>query len=239
MGKDYLESFKPSESEPSELKHYGIKGMKWGRRRSDSQLRAARGETKPDGSERRQVVGAASGETSATRYARLASQAKRGGASEFSEQDLKFFNSRTEALNKVSKMYETKPGWLQSTARKVIQNTAEKQMQNVSDALGNKYVGGPLIGAIKGGIAEGKSKAEESKKAAATAPKEAPKESSKPKSGFAPDPKAYTGTPSETSTPKPRKVYSEQNPDGAYNVTSLPEISSTPVRELPPGKDYL
>ena len=163
MIKDYLASFKPSESKGGTLKHYGIRGMKWGRRRSDAQLRAARGETKPDGSVQKQVVGAAAGETSATRYARLAQQAKRGGATEFSEQDLKFFNSRTEALNKVEKMYETKPGWLQSTATKVIRNTAEKQMQNVSDALTNKYIGGPLIGAIKGAAAEGKKKANDEK----------------------------------------------------------------------------
>lgn len=96
------------------------------------------------------VVGAASGETSSARYDRLAGQAKSGRASDMTEQDLKFFNARTEALNKVAKMNQEDPSWLKSTATKVIQQTAEKQMQNVADTLANKYIGNPITDAIKG-----------------------------------------------------------------------------------------
>lgn len=150
------------------LAHYGIRGMKWGvsRKRgpkgtvgetADAKSAAAAKSTtgstaKPSTPDepKKEVFGAASGESSQDRYSRLATQAKGGGAHQMSEQDLKFFNARTEALAKVNKMNEVKPGWLQTTTKTVIQNAAQKSMQSVANAVTDKYVSGPLVKAIKG-----------------------------------------------------------------------------------------
>lgn len=77
-----------------------------------------------------------------------------------SDEDLKFFNARTEALKKVEKLNETRPGWLKETSRKVIQSAAEKQMQTIADAIANKHISGPLLDKI------GKHASEAAKKAA-------------------------------------------------------------------------
>lgn len=167
MPKDYLSMERPSKGD---MVQHGIKGMHWGIRRSRASLReskaahptdpkkilvkdsktgeaheAPRTKSAPPPVEPRKVVGAASGETSSARYARLEAQAKAGRADEMDEQDLKFFNARTEALAKINKLNQKDPGWLSSTSKKVLQKTAERQMQNVSDAIANKYVSGPII----------------------------------------------------------------------------------------------
>ncbi len=122
------------------------------------------------------VVGAASGETSSARYDRLAGQAKSGRASDMTEQDLKFFNARTEALNKVAKMNEVQPTWLAATTKKVIQQTAQNQMQSLADGLANKYIGDPIKDALKGGAAvAAASKPSAAPKTAASKPSAAPK----------------------------------------------------------------
>lgn len=99
---------------------------------------------RPEG-EPKKVVGAASGETSPQRYARLAEQAKSGRANEMDEQDLKFFNARTEALAKIAKMNETQPGWLAVTTKKVLQNAAQTAMQDVATGATKKLISGPLL----------------------------------------------------------------------------------------------
>lgn len=106
----------------------------------------------------KQVVGAASGETSSARYARLTALAKEGRASELSEQDLKFVNARTEALVKINKMNETDPGWLSKTAKKVVLNAAEKTMQSITNEIAGKYISGPIIEGLKGAKPEEKPK---------------------------------------------------------------------------------
>lgn len=144
--------------EPEDAEQAGVKGMKWGVHRSRAEraeaAKKAAGEKKDEppkqSPQEKEVFGAASGETSASRYSRLAAEAKSGKASDMSDQDLKFFNARTEALAKVNKLNETKPGWLQDTTKTVLQTTAKNQMQNVSDTLANKYIGAPITSAIKG-----------------------------------------------------------------------------------------
>lgn len=61
-----------------------------------------------------------------------------------SEDDLKFFNARTEALKKVEALNK-KDDWLKKTTTRVLRNTAEKQMQAISDAVANKYISGPIV----------------------------------------------------------------------------------------------
>jgi hypothetical protein len=124
--------------------------MKWGVKRSRAERAAAakKAGTTPKAPAKKPDTDGP--ETSASRYDRLAGQAKAGKASEMSEADLKFFNARTEALAKVNKLNEEKPGWLAETSRKVIQTTAERQMQSIADSVADKYIGAPIKDAIKG-----------------------------------------------------------------------------------------
>lgn len=150
MTKNYLANHR---AKATDLLQAGVKGMRWGVRkdRSGSSKTAsteAPKATTTSSSEPKQVVGAASGEHSSERYTRLAEQAKSGKAGEMSEQDLKFFNARTEALSKVAKMNETKPGWVADTAKKVVQQTAANLAQEVASGVSKKYLSGPLLEAI-------------------------------------------------------------------------------------------
>lgn len=146
-GKDYLAMVTP---EPEDRQDHGVKGMKWGIRRSDAQLKAAaakRGDSPASTETKKTVTDGA--ETSSARYSRLKAQAKAGKGSEMSDEDLKFFNARTEALSKIAKMNETKPGWIADTAKKVLQQTAQNGMQEVVDALRKKHITGPIVKSIK------------------------------------------------------------------------------------------
>jgi hypothetical protein len=150
--RDYLAFLRP---DPDDAEHHGIKGMKWGIRRSDAQLandtksRAAKGHevtpTKKAAAATAGLKAATGEETSSARYARLAAQAKAGKASDMSETDLKFFNARTEALAKINKLNETNPSWLSTTSKKVLQQAAQNTMQSVADGVAKKYISGPIL----------------------------------------------------------------------------------------------
>lgn len=160
--KDYLAALRP---EPGDKLDYGVRGMKWGIRRSSAQLRSAAqtrkvSEAKSPTDHLKKAAGQKTDakkpgsniqdhvESSPARYARLAAEAKAGRASRMSEQDLKFFNARTDALQKINKLNEQKPGWLAETSKKVLQQTAQNSMQAVADSVANKYVSKPIIDAI-------------------------------------------------------------------------------------------
>jgi hypothetical protein len=89
-------------------------------------------------------------ESSPARYARLAAQARAGQARQMSEQDLKFFNARTDALAKVAKMNEVKPGWLNETVKAVGKTTFQQGLQAVATGVATKYVSGPALEALTG-----------------------------------------------------------------------------------------
>ena len=149
--------------EPGDREDHGVKGMKWGIRRSSAQLSSAPAAAPSGGSSssaapKPRIEAKASGgsspakghiqdhvESSSTRYARLAAQAKQGKASSMTEQDLKFFNARTEALAKINKLNESQPSWLSATSKKVLQQTAQNQLQSISDGIANKYISGPIL----------------------------------------------------------------------------------------------
>lgn len=130
---------------PKDALQYGVPGMKWGQRRTKAQLRAAattRGDTpsipkKPDGPE-----------SSAARYSRLKAQAKAGLGSQMDDDDLRFFNARTEAIAKVNKLNQTDPGWLSKTSKKVMQQATQKMMQDIVDSVTNKYITIPVTDAL-------------------------------------------------------------------------------------------
>lgn len=164
MSRSYIDIVK---EKAKQLKHSGVKGMRWGVRRERSELRAAakarsdspakkettdgKSTSSSGGSEKKSSGNIQDNvESSSARYDRLAGQAKSGRSSDMSEQDLKFFNARTDALNKVNKMYEENPSWLKSTSTKVLQQTAQNQMQSLADGLATKYIGDPIKTALKG-----------------------------------------------------------------------------------------
>lgn len=161
-----------------DLKHYGRKGMKWGQRIFSRDSKSSGGgektskaktETsapakKTGGSESSAPAKRPPGniqdnvESSSARYARLHQQAKAGKAFEMTEQDLKFYNARTDALAKINKINEERPSWLRETTTTVIQSAAQRQMQMVTNAIADKYVGDPIKAALK---ASGSSSKEE------------------------------------------------------------------------------
>jgi hypothetical protein len=169
--KDYLANLVV---DPGDKLDHGVKGMRWGITRSRAQRRAAAAQraaapkeggadhvgnaakkstvaAKPSTTEAKKPSSNIQDhvESSPARYARLQAEAKAGGASKMTEQDLKFFNARTEALAKINKLNETEPGWLSKTSKKVLQQTAQNQMQTISDGIANKYISGPIIDSIK------------------------------------------------------------------------------------------
>jgi hypothetical protein len=167
---DYLSAFFES---PRDLKQYGVKGMKWYQRRSPAELAKARGASgaKKEGDSTKKETSSTSApkkpagniqdnvESSSTRYARLDAQAKSGRASDMTEQDLKFYNARTDALAKINKLNQEQPSWLRETATTVIQTTAQRQMQAIANSLADKYVGNPIKDAMGvGAAAAGSSK---------------------------------------------------------------------------------
>lgn len=147
--RDYLALIRPG---PRDVLQFGIRGMKWGQRRTDAQLAADTASRKAAGEPVTATKKAASispgSESASQRYARLTGEAKGGGHKGWSEEDLKFYNSRTEALSKINKLYETNPGWLSTTSKKVLQNAAQKTMQDISNGITNKYITAPVLEAI-------------------------------------------------------------------------------------------
>lgn len=155
--KDYLGTHKP---EAGDRLDHGIMGMRWGRRRTDTQIAKDHLARKASGEQVTKTAKAAAAESkpadhksniqdhvesSSARYSRLAQQAKAGKASDMTEQDLKFFNARTEALAKINKMNQKDEGWLKKTTTTVLQNAAQRQMQTIANGIADKYIASPLL----------------------------------------------------------------------------------------------
>jgi len=139
MPKDYLAAFMVKKSD---LLQHGVKGQRWGIRRTEAQLARARTEGDSDPPS---ATKPAAAESSQARYARLSVQAKTQGASSLSDDDLKFFNARTEAIKKVAQMNQKNPNWIRETAQTVIRKTAQESIQSISNAVVNQYVTKPII----------------------------------------------------------------------------------------------
>lgn len=138
-------------AEPNDGKWYGVLGMKWGRRRSEDELanataaRKAAGEEVTPTKKAAAVTVAPGAESASQRYARLSGEAKGGGHSNWSEEDLKFYNARTDAISKVNKMFAENPSWLRSTSETVLRSAAQKQMQSIADGVAKKYISDALL----------------------------------------------------------------------------------------------
>jgi hypothetical protein len=154
--KDYLAHLT---AEPTDRVDHGVIGMKWGQRRSSAALRSAASSRKaaaPSGEKKAATPDHLAKstiqdhvESSSSRYSRLAGEAKLGRASQMTEQDLKFFNARTEALAKINKLNESEPSWLSKTSKNVLQTVAQQQMNAVATGIANKYISGPILDSLK------------------------------------------------------------------------------------------
>lgn len=141
---DYLGMRQVEEEEDAE--HHGVKGQKWGIRRSRKQLEAA-AKKRGDG-ETTETKKNDGPETSSQRYSRLKAAAASGKASTISDEDLKWFNARTEALAKINKMNQSKPGWLNKTVNDVIKQVAQEQIKSIASNAANKHISGPINNAV-------------------------------------------------------------------------------------------
>lgn len=132
--KDYLGMFVAKEEE--ERLDYGIKGMKWGQRRSRAQLAAAKkgGTEKPDGPE-----------SSSQKYSRLLAKSKKEGANSLSDEELRFVTQRGDAIRKVNQLNEKKPGWLADATKTALKNAAKREMQNITSNVAKKYISDELF----------------------------------------------------------------------------------------------
>lgn len=209
---DFIATFK-ADPDKDHVAH-GVKGQRWGIRRSSSALAAA-AKTRPGAPAKKESTegkpAASSGgsvkkssgniqdhvESSSDRYDRLTGQAKSGRAHEMTEADLKFYNARTDALAKINKMNEEKPSWLKETTTKVVQQAAQRQMQGISDALADKYIGDPIKNALKGN-----SDTPDAPSTTLTAAKKVLSEATKPESSTSVNVPAATATKKLSATDK-------------------------------------
>ena len=146
--------------DPEDAEQSGVKGMKWGVRRDRSTLKAAAAKRAASSEKTPASTTAPKHDESAPeRYARLSQVAKEGRASELSDADLKFYNARSDAIAKINKMNQEKPGWLQKTAKDVAKATAMNTMTGITTSLANKYIGQKVTEAIDKQITKGIAKA--------------------------------------------------------------------------------
>lgn len=163
MGDDIKENDYLGVNRDDDLKHVGVKGMKWGVRRA----RGAAGTPSSAGSSKggsnsatktKDVVGKAKSsnvalakqlvkdtvkgpESSIDKYNRLKKEVASGKANKLNDDDLKFLNSRAEALAKANKAFNQKGSWLEKTVKSAIDNAAQAQAKNAANLVAQKYVG--------------------------------------------------------------------------------------------------
>lgn len=132
---------------------YGVAGMKWGIRKDRATLRAeaakrATTESKPSG-EASQKKTSSGVESPAEKYARLGAAARAGKAQGLSDEDLKWYNARTDALARINKLNQKDPSWLKKTTDEVLKNVAKNTLQQVVQNAANAKVVAPLDPAKK------------------------------------------------------------------------------------------
>lgn len=116
-------------ADDGDLAHYGVKGMKWGVRKSDK----SEDLSPPSGPE-----------TSSAKYDRLMKQSKRDGANSLSDEDLAFVTKRGNAIAQVNRLNEKKPGWVAEVAKQVLKQQTQKRLQSASESITAKYIDEPM-----------------------------------------------------------------------------------------------
>lgn len=117
----------------AEMKHRGIKGMKWGVRKDDSS------------SSTKGPISAPKDEAPSARYDRLLTNVKKHGANSLSEEDMQFVIKRGEAIRKIEKLNEERPDWFSSIAQKALKKAGERRMNNLAEGYAKKYIDDVLV----------------------------------------------------------------------------------------------
>lgn len=162
MPQDFVASF--SAVKGTDLLHHGVKGQKWGVRRArgpgglvdKSSSGSGRSAAKTDhvgkakGSTQTLSKPAHSGtETSIDRYTRLKSEVKKNGAHKLNDDDLKFFNARTDAVKRANQTFNKKGSFLQKTVQLAIAAAATKLIKDVTQAAVSQHVTPSLFNSLK------------------------------------------------------------------------------------------
>lgn len=122
------------------LAHFGIKGMKWGIRKSDTSSGSS-----SKSSASKPIPKASANENSAQKYDRLRAQIKTHGPNSLEPDELNFVNARTEAIAKINKMNIASPGWLTDTSKVILQETTKTLMKDLAVKAGKEFIVKPLI----------------------------------------------------------------------------------------------
>lgn len=138
---DYLAN---REVEEGDKVDYGIKGQKWGIRRTKAQLQAA--DSKGTSEDKPKTPPA--NESASQKYDRLKSEAKAGRSSQLSDEDLRWFNARTDALTRINKLNQRDPNWLKNTTKQVLRDVAKETMKSVVTGAAKQYISNPLVDSL-------------------------------------------------------------------------------------------
>lgn len=138
-GKDYLANLK---LEPGDKLDFGVRGMRWGIRKGtsssgSSSSGSSTSTSKPTGPEH-----------PAERYTRLLAQAKQKGANSLNEEELRFVTQRGDAITKVNRLNERKPGWLSEAAKQALTGAAKKRLNSIADGVSKKYIDDVLLNTV-------------------------------------------------------------------------------------------
>lgn len=132
---DYLGKL---ELESKDKLDFGVKGMKWGIRKSDSSNSSSGSKGTPQGSH----MGS---DHPAVRYNRLLAQAKEKGANSLTEEELRFVNQRADAVARVERLTSEKPSWINEAVKGALSAAAKKTMKSVATGLAQQYIAKPIV----------------------------------------------------------------------------------------------
>lgn len=156
MPQEYVASFNAAKG--TELLHYGVRGMRWGVRNSpsssggggggNSTVKVGRIVAHPRSTSGKGEVVTLHpqphvlplhhppvNESSIQRYARLRTQVKLIGPHHLSDDDLKFFNARAEALTKAKKVVQNPQSRIHKAINEALDAALKKVLSKSTDAL--------------------------------------------------------------------------------------------------------
>jgi hypothetical protein len=96
-----------------------------------------------------QVKSAVNHESGIDKYNRLKAEVKKGNANKLDDDDLKFLNSRADAIAKANKAFNQQGSWLQKTVQTAVDNALQTQAKKAANLVAEKYIGAKLEKKLK------------------------------------------------------------------------------------------